>query len=55
VDELIAGNAEHADMVRRLEQTLDSTEGNALGATGTLPTGDEIAADIERFLRDEGP
>ena len=54
VDELIAGNAEHLDMVRKLEKAIDSSEGNTLGGTGTLPTGDEIAADIERFLRDEG-
>jgi predicted ATP-grasp superfamily ATP-dependent carboligase len=53
VDELIAGNPEHLDMVKKLEEALDATEGNLLGTSGTLPTGDEIAADIERFLRDE--
>jgi proteasome assembly chaperone (PAC2) family protein len=52
VDELIAANPDHADMVRKLEEALDATEGHPLGRE-TLPTGDEIAADIERFLRDE--
>jgi proteasome assembly chaperone (PAC2) family protein len=53
VDELIAGNPEHLAMVRKLEESIDASEGNALGVE-EVPTGDEIAAELERFLRDEG-
>jgi predicted ATP-grasp superfamily ATP-dependent carboligase len=52
VDEVIAGNPEHLTMVRRLEATLDASEGNTLGLDD-LPSGDEIAAELERFLRGE--
>ncbi|HWF21169.1 MAG TPA: PAC2 family protein [Acidimicrobiales bacterium] len=54
VDELIADNTEHADMVRRLESSIDSEEANPLGIDIEVPSGDEIAAELERFLRDEG-
>ncbi len=54
VDELIAGNPEHLAMVAKLEQVVDAAEGNALNASGDLPTGEEIAAEFERYLRDEG-
>jgi proteasome assembly chaperone (PAC2) family protein len=53
VDELIAGNAEHAAMVRKLEESIDASEGNALGVD-EVPSGEEIAAELERFLRGEG-
>jgi predicted ATP-grasp superfamily ATP-dependent carboligase len=52
VDELIAGNAEHAAMVRKLEESIDASEGNALGLD-QVPSGDELAAELERFLRGE--
>jgi proteasome assembly chaperone (PAC2) family protein len=52
VDELIAGNAEHLAMVRKLEESIDASEGNALGVD-EVPSGDEIAAELERFLRGE--
>ena len=54
VDELISSNPEHAAMVRALESTLDATEGNPLGVD-ELPTGDELAAELEQFLRGEQP
>jgi predicted ATP-grasp superfamily ATP-dependent carboligase len=54
VDELIADNAEHADMVRRLESSIDSEEASPFGIDIDVPSGDEIAAELERFLRDEG-
>ncbi|HEX3564084.1 MAG TPA: PAC2 family protein [Acidimicrobiales bacterium] len=54
VDELIADNTEHADMVRRLESSIDSEEANQFGTDIEVPSGDEIAAELERFLRDEG-
>jgi len=52
VDELIAGNLEHLAMVRKLEESVDASEGNALGVD-QLPSGEEIAAELERFLRGE--
>ncbi|HEX3947515.1 MAG TPA: PAC2 family protein [Acidimicrobiales bacterium] len=53
VDELIAGNAEHVAMVRKLEANIDASEGNPLGVD-ELPSGEEIAAELEQFLRGEG-
>ncbi|MGH9007621.1 MAG: proteasome assembly chaperone family protein [Acidimicrobiales bacterium] len=52
VDEVIASNREHLEMVHKLEQTVDASEGNPLGLE-TLPSGDELAAELEKFLRDE--
>ena len=52
VDELIAKSSEHTAMVRQLEHSVDTAEGNPLDV-GQLPTGDELAAELERYLRDE--
>lgn len=52
VDQLIADNDEHAEMVRKLEESIDASEGNALGVD-ELPSGEELAAELERFLRGE--
>jgi proteasome assembly chaperone (PAC2) family protein len=52
VDQLISDNAEHQAMVRKLEENIDASEGNAMGV-GEVPSGDEIAAELERFLRGE--
>jgi hypothetical protein len=52
VDDLIAGNHEHLEMVRKLEESIDASEGHALGEDD-LPSGEEIAAELERFLRGE--
>jgi hypothetical protein len=52
VDDLIAKSAEHTSMVRQLERSVDAAEGNPLDV-GTLPTGEELAAELERYLRDE--
>ena len=51
IDELIAANPEHAEMVRRLEHAWDSEESGATDLP--LPSGDELASEIERFLRDQ--
>jgi proteasome assembly chaperone (PAC2) family protein len=52
IDELIADNAEHQAMVARLEEQYDHrASGAPLG--GLLPSGDELAAELERFLRDQ--
>lgn len=57
VDQLIAQSAEHAEMVRQLEEQVDDAagedaEGSPIDA-GRLPSGDELAAELERFLRGE--
>ncbi|HEY3843968.1 MAG TPA: PAC2 family protein [Acidimicrobiales bacterium] len=52
VDQLIADNNEHQAMVRKLEENIDASEGNAMGVE-EVPTGDEIAAELEKFLRGE--
>ena len=53
VEQFIANNPEHADMVRQLEAQIDAEEPPPLDRS-TLPSGDEIAAELERFLRGEG-
>jgi hypothetical protein len=50
VDELIAKSDEHTSMVRQLELSVDEAEGNPLDV-GQMPTGDELAAELERYLR----
>jgi proteasome assembly chaperone (PAC2) family protein len=52
VDQLIADNNEHRAMVRKLEENIDASEGNAMGVD-EVPTGDEIAAELEKYLRGE--
>jgi predicted ATP-grasp superfamily ATP-dependent carboligase len=52
VDEVISANGEHVAMVRKLEKAVDATEGNPLGIDD-LPSGDELAAELEQFLRGE--
>jgi hypothetical protein len=52
VDELIAQSSEHQAMVRQLEQQIDELEGTpAVLDDRTVPSGDEIAAELERYLR----
>ena len=53
IDELIAASEEHTAMVAQLEQQVDQGAGGGSFDTGDLPTGDEIAAELERFLRGE--
>lgn len=55
IDELVAGNAEHAAMVRQLEAVYDEEQApdtTPLTLGGNLPSGDELAAELERFLRE---
>ncbi|HEY7916412.1 MAG TPA: PAC2 family protein [Acidimicrobiales bacterium] len=54
VNELIGANPEHLEMVRRLEAALDSEEIASPGLEVEVPSGDEIAAELEQFLRGEG-
>jgi proteasome assembly chaperone (PAC2) family protein len=55
IDALIAQNDEHVQMVRQLEAAADSERadsGTGLDA-GPLPSGDELAAELEQYLRDQ--
>jgi hypothetical protein len=56
VDALVNENEEHKEMVHQLEVSVDAEQEStdtALGV-GPLPSGDELAAELERFLRDQG-
>lgn len=56
VDALVNENDEHKQMVAQLEASVDAEQestNTALGV-GPLPSGDELAAELERFLRDQG-
>jgi hypothetical protein len=68
LDELVVGNDEHVTMVEQLERAYDAQEASASSEQGgagagdsatsidpnSLPSGDELAAELERFLRDQG-
>jgi predicted ATP-grasp superfamily ATP-dependent carboligase len=57
LDELVKANPEHVSMVSRLEEQFDAeTEGpSEQGLSGgRLPTADELVAEVERFLREQG-
>lgn len=57
LDQLVRANAEHAAMLSQLEREFDeSHSGNGTLTTGfggaPLPSGDELAAELEQFLRE---
>ena len=51
VDELIEQSPEHSAMVRQLETNVDVLEGLPSLNDRDVPSGDEIAAELERYLR----
>ncbi|NLV54665.1 MAG: PAC2 family protein [Acidimicrobiales bacterium] len=53
LDDAIARNDEHRAMLRALEEDADDELGGP-GHDGPIPSGDELAAELERFLRDQG-
>jgi len=54
VDSLIAQSSDHQAMVRQLEQQIDELEGTPVSLEDrAVPSGDEIAAELERYLRGE--
>ncbi|MEY2589639.1 MAG: hypothetical protein QOJ67_1623 [Acidimicrobiaceae bacterium] len=60
LDALVAGNEEHQHMVEQLEAAADgdagagTAQGPGAGlGPGPLPSGDELAAELERFLREQ--
>jgi hypothetical protein len=54
IDELIAASDEHRAMVRQLEAQVDEEVRVSDLDPATLPSGDELAAELERFLRGDG-
>jgi hypothetical protein len=50
LDELVANSEEHAALVHQLEAAIDAESERPLGL---IPSGDELAAELERFLREE--
>lgn len=55
IAEMMANSEEHQAMVSQLEAQIDAAEPTATDAgLGDLPTGDELAAELQRFLRDQG-
>ncbi len=54
LDQLVASNDEHRAMVGQLEELYDQAqEQTDLLGTDGIPTGDELAAEFEQFLRDQ--
>jgi predicted ATP-grasp superfamily ATP-dependent carboligase len=49
IDEIVANNEEYRVLVRNLEAAFD----DELPPPSSLPSGDELAAELERFLRGE--
>ena len=54
INDLVANNPEHRDMVRQLEAQADAETTAAPAVTeADMPTGDELAAELEKFLREQ--
>ena len=57
LDGMISGNAEHAKMIEQLEQIYDASDDVVEviegGPTLEMASGDELAAELEQFLRDQ--
>lgn len=54
IEQLVAASEGHAAMVRQLEVQHDAEEEAPPISFGPLPSGDELAAELERFLRGQG-
>jgi len=55
IDAAMSSNADHLGLLRNLEERHDeSLAADASEAAGPLPSADELAAEVERFLRDQG-
>ena len=53
VDDLIAQLPDHVAMVRQMEEHFDTGGETNLDLKRKPPTGDEIASELERYLRGE--
>jgi hypothetical protein len=55
IDAAMANNADHLSLLHNLEQRHDEQLAAGAGAVeGPLPSADELAEEVERFLRDQG-
>ena len=60
LDELVAQSDEHREMLHQLELQADAETAESAGSSfaplnaSDLPTGDDLVAELERFLRDQG-
>jgi hypothetical protein len=52
LDELVGDNPQYVSMLQQLEELADSSA--ASPELGALPTGDELAAELQQFLREQG-
>ena len=48
---MMGGNPDNNQMIEQLEHAVDSEASTPLG--GEIPSGDELAAELEKFLRGE--
>ncbi len=53
LDNLLSASDEHYEMVRNLEEQVDAGDEELNRSYENLPSGDEIAAELERYLRGE--
>lgn len=53
LDELIAQNSEHVAMLQQLEAAYEEAEAPRSFGADELPSGDELVAELEQFLRDQ--
>ena len=61
IEQLVSNNPEHVEMVRSLEHQVDNERAERTAAAQAnpafkvedLPTGDELAAELEKFLREQ--
>ncbi len=51
VEDMMGGNPDNNQMIEQLEHAVDSEASTPLG--GEIPSGDELAAELEKFLRGE--
>ena len=50
IDDLVANSTEHRSLIGQLEAQVDAEEPTL---AVTLPSGDELAAELERYLREQ--
>ncbi|MDJ0767833.1 MAG: PAC2 family protein [Ilumatobacter sp.] len=58
IDAMVAGNAEHAQMIAQLEEIYDESDGSVeltddVDDSLEMRSGDELAAELEEFLREQ--
>ena len=55
LDEAVQANPEHLAMLRTLESRHDEMTQAGPGPDAEIPSADELAAEVEEFLRDQKP